>query len=138
MMQKRRGRSPDRPDVNHAMLQIGGPKRASAPAAFSAMYGLSPFGAAASCLSRGLKEGLEILQKLIGIDAVGAAGLLDIFAARHGAAHAVHADGLEGGHRLGRVFNDLRNQGFTGDFHLITSIVICEQKGGHRSVPPFA
>ena len=52
---------------------------------------------------------------------MGAAGLLDILTAGHGAAHSVHADGLEGGHGLGTILNDFGDQRFAGNFHCNSS-----------------
>ena len=48
-----------------------------------------------------------------------AAGLLDILAACHGAAHAVHSNRLKSRHSLGAFLDDLGNEGVTCEFHIV-------------------
>ena len=59
---------------------------------------------------------------------MGAAGLLDILAACHRTAHAVHTDRLKSRHGLGAILHDLRDQGFACDFYGDTSVSI-EKRG---------
>ena len=56
-----------------------------------------------------LKISLEADKELVGINAVCRTCLLKRFAACKGAAHAVHADGLEGGHSLWAIVDYLGN-----------------------------
>ena len=58
---------------------------------------------------------VEVLDKEVSIDAVHLTGFLNIFAAGHSAAKAVHADGLEERRGEGRMLKNIGNDGFPFD-----------------------